>query len=72
MKGQMTLINGVIILISLITIAMVAGLFFPILDNILLPNFSAGDMNWSLSVLIFPVILVILIAVIWLWARPML
>lgn len=72
MKGQMTLINGVFILITLMIIAFVAGLFFPILDNVLLPNFSAGDMNWSLTVLIFPMLLVGLIAIIWLWARPML
>ena len=71
MKGQMTVINAVLILISLLFIVFVAGLFFPILDNVLLPNFTSGDMNYNLSLIIFPTILIGLIAIIWLWARPM-
>ena len=73
MKGQMTLINAVMIMLSLIVIAFVAGLFFPVLNNILLPSLNNGvdgGMGFNLSLLIFPLILIGLIVIIWLWARP--
>jgi len=70
MKGQMTLINAIMILFTLIALALIAGIFFPVLDNILLPSMTAGTMEYNLSLLIFPLIIIGLIVIIWLWARP--
>jgi len=70
MKGQMTIINAVMILITLLALAFIAGLFFPIMDNILLPSIAGDTMATSLSYLIFPLLVIGLIVIIWLWARP--
>lgn len=69
----MTLINAVMILLSLITVAFIAGMFYPVLNTILLPSLSNnvdGGMGYNLSLLIFPIIIIGILVIIWLWARP--
>jgi hypothetical protein len=73
-KGQVTLLNIVMILLTLFFLAFTAGLWYPILNNILGPalnNGVDGGMGASLALLIFPLLIIILIVMIWLWARPL-
>lgn len=69
-KGQLTLINGVMILLTLFAMFFISGIWYPILDTVLLPNFTQGSMEYNLSLLIFPLFMISLIVIIWLWSRP--
>ena len=73
MKGQLTIINIVVILLTLFALVFVAGLFYPILDAILIPALNAGDktgMGVNLVYIIFPVFVIALLVMLWLWAKP--
>lgn len=74
MKGQLTIINIVVLLLTLFAVAFIAGIFYPVLDALLLPALAAapdGGMGYNLSLLIFPIIIIAILVMIWLWAKPL-
>ena len=75
MKGQLSIMNITMLLLTLFALAFIAGLFYPILDAILLPALAAGDvtgMATNLVYIIFPIFIIAIIVIIWLWAKPIL
>jgi len=74
MKGQLTIINIVVLLLTLFAVAFIARIFYPVLDVLLLPalqNAPDSGMGYNLSLLIFPIIIIAIVVMIWLWAKPL-